>query len=71
LGELTLLTADKCREYAAQSKALGLTDILAERSVRQAIMSVKWSALADKIERDNIRATAAAFARSSRLSGCD
>jgi hypothetical protein len=67
-----LLTADKCREYAAQSKALGLTDILAERSVHQAIMSVKWRALADMIDRDNLSATAAAFGmKSSRLSGCD
>jgi hypothetical protein len=65
-----MLTADKCRDYAAQCKALGLTDVFGERAVRQTIMSVKWSALADKIDRDNLRATAVAFAlRRSHANG--
>jgi hypothetical protein len=60
--EIAVLTAEKCRDYAAQCKALGLTDILTERSARQTIMAIKWSALANTIERDNLNATAAAFA---------
>jgi hypothetical protein len=70
--EIAVLTAEKCRDYAAQSKALGLTDFLTESSVHHTIMSVKWSALAEMIDRDNLSATAAAFGmKSSRLSGCD
>jgi hypothetical protein len=56
-----MLTAEKCRLYAAKSKLLGSINIPTERSVQQSMMSIKWSALADQIDRDNLTATMSAF----------
>jgi hypothetical protein len=44
-----MLTAEKCRLYAARSKLLGSINIPTERSVQQSMMSIKWSALADQM----------------------
>ncbi|HEY0329160.1 MAG TPA: hypothetical protein VGC77_08665 [Rhodopseudomonas sp.] len=66
-----MITAEECRTYARQSKLLGSIDIPTDHSIFHSIMSLKWDALADQMDRDNVQTAAAAVAiRSSAILCC-
>jgi hypothetical protein len=52
-----MITAEECRIYATQCKALASSfDISTQRSREQLIMALNWEALADQIDHDNSHA---------------
>jgi hypothetical protein len=66
---MAMITAEKCRMHATECRVLASSiDIPAQRSLEQSIMALNWEALADLIDHDDSRATAAAFSVSN-LSG--
>jgi hypothetical protein len=57
-----MITAKKCRIYAAECKLLASSSgISSQRSLEQLIMALNWAALADEIDRDYAQAATSAF----------
>ena len=57
---IAMITSEKCRLTPLKAN-LGSINIPTERSVQQSMMSIKWNALADQIDRDNLNASMSAF----------
>jgi hypothetical protein len=65
-GEMTMITAEKCRVHATECRVLASSiDTPAQRSLEQSIMALNWEALADQIDHDNSHGTPAAFSVSN------